>query len=489
MSSGEDLMELKEEYFTRDYRVEPGASHIGMPKYASSFTKGMRIKVFPNSSSSISVTSASQSSSMIFNLPRAGYLCSWSGSEAFLEVTATPNVNCQMEPYASVAKFTQTYNGTDTTGKFNHPYRAACNEILDTPLSKLDIEGPMYGLGATANSYEPFVNSIATTQALQTAGATAAQAGNYVTTAGRTFLIPLRILADGLICDPDSLTPLALLNNNQIEIIFLATQSWCSNISGTPAGVTVTLSNPRLFITRTTVSSDLNSLYMSLMADARLALHTTSKVSQGLTQQVNPSTQNVNCQFTGLPRVMKQIELTLESPAARTNIGTSYKGLTTPDAGITSYRFFLDGVPVSDRDIDVQNYEAYAIYTNMRYNRLKGQKDIQSLANAAIGPYIHSGLGSSIPGAYPSSDSDAAGNYIVFNRAFRACADLGSVNSSFYSGSSARIVDFTFSTDSDVSYYNTGASTQTAISQYTLILLCHSPARVVLGLGSAVYEV
>lgn len=484
-----EVFQMSEEYYTRDYSMEPGASHVGQKKYASSFTKPMKVKVYPNSSSSISVAATGNSSSIIFNLPRAGYYCGWAGSEGYLEVTATPSAACQMEIYGSLARMDQTYNGTIITGKFNHPYRAACNEILDRPLSKLQIEGAMYGIGATGNQYEPFCNGIATTQPVVTSGATAAAAGNYVGTGGRSFLLPFKINADGLLADPDSLTPLALLNSNQIEVSFLGTQSWCSNMASSPAAVTVTISNPILYITRTAVSSDLNNLYQSLMAEGRLAIHTTSKVTTGFAQTVAASTADVNIQFTSLPKVIKYMEVSLESPVARTNNSVAYKALTTLQCGITSFRFFIDNEPVTDKPVDVTKYEAYATYENMRYNRLKAQKDIQSLANAAISPYIHSGLGSSLLNAYPTCDLDSGTDYIVFNSAFRCCADLGSINSSWYSGTTGRVVDFSYTTGSAVSYYNTSASTQTAITQVMAILICHAPSRLILGLGSAIFEV
>ncbi len=484
-----EVMTTSEEYFVRDYRMEPGASHIGQKKYASSFTKPMRSKVYPNSSSSVAVASTGVSSSFIWNLPRAGFGCNWAGSEGYLELTATPDVACSMEIYAAFARVDQTYNGTITTGKYNHPYRAACNEILDRPLSKLQIEGQMYSIAATSNQFEPFVNALATTQAVQTSGATPAVASNYVGTGGRNFLIPFKIMCDGILADPDSLLPLALLNSNQIEISFLGTQSWCSNIASSPGPVVVTISNPILYITRTSVSSDLNNLYQSLMTEGRLALHTTSKVTSSFNPTINPSTQDVNIQFTSLPKIIKYIELSFESPAARTNNSVAYKGLTTLQCGLTSFRFFLDNEPITDKPVDVSKYESYAVYENMRYNRLKSQKDFQNLSNPAISPYIHSGLGSSITNQYPTCDTDSGTNYIVFNSAFRACADLGSVNSSFYSGAVGRVLDFSYTTGSAQSYFNTGVSTQTAVTSLVSVLICHAPSRLVLGLGSCVFDV
>lgn len=483
-------LDLKAEYYMRDHEMEPGVNHVGRQKYASSMTRGMWTKVYPNSSASITVASTAASSSYIFNLPRSGYYCNFPGQSGCLEIVLTPSAACQVEPYASVFRFDQTYNQTITTAKYNHAYRAACAEVLDTPLQNLCIGGAMFGAATQFNQYEPFVNSTVSTQAVATSGATAAAAPNYLTTSGGTFLIPFTILADGILRDPNSLLPICNLNQNQIEISFLGTQSWVSSVNATPAAITMTISNPILYISRTTVSKELNALYNSLIADNRLAIHTQIKVTQGFTQTVLPSTTDTNIQFTALPGLMQFLEVYPESSTARSNIGCAYKGLTTPRCGISAYRMFLDNVPVTDKLVEVAKFEAYHLTNQTRVARLKSLYDVERLDCPAYSPYIHSGIGSSVSSAYPSSDLDSAGsNYCVYNSAFRMSANLGSVNPLWYSGAKARILDLSIQTDATQSYYNTGASTQTAISAgVSFIMVCHAPARLVLGLGNAVFE-
>jgi hypothetical protein len=476
-------LQFQEDVFFSDPEMEP---FMPKPRHLTTLSRPTWTQVFPTSQASFTVAT-SQSSAVNFQLPRSGYLCAAGSYMPYLEITLSPSANASVEPYASIARFDQQYNATSTTSKFNHPYKCASLEVLDTPADKLQAEGGQYGVAATGNQYEPFVNSVSSSQAVSTSGATAASAPNYIAAgASKSFMIPLNLIADGIIVDQDSLLALGNIQTNEIQFSMLPTANWCSQIGATPGAVVMTVSNVSLWIARTTISAESNNMITSLMSEGRLVLHTLIKATASQNITVSSGTQNV--QFSGMPNSIRFLEVVAELPTARalTNIG--YKGLTCVDSGITSYQFALDSVVVSERPISVLRGEAYQSFLSCRLGKMRVTKDVQRLSGPVVSPYIFSGVGSSVNTTgvanYPSSDSDASGDYVIFNRAFRMCADLGSVNQNSYSGSKAQIIDLQITSNGSLSTYTTPNSTFTPSNSVNFIAFALSNARLIFGLGS-----
>lgn len=454
--------------------------------------------VRPSTSESIIIDSSGASATSQFNFKTNGqifYTNSIRSCETHLGLAisnTTVNVvsgtdvgvGIIVEPYALLQQLDTMVNGQNLTKSFSHPWRFACNEVLDLPLSKNMMNGYKYGAQVQYNQAEPIPNAQTSTVACVTSGLTCAAPAYIPAKSSQTFLLPMSIIASLPLNDTDSLLPIGLLSSFQLTLYYRQANLWSWSLGTTPISPSLSLGALQILTYSTSCSEEIMATYRDLYNTGRLVHNTFEKFSTSLGVSIFPNQTAMEITFNHAKKYAQTCELVLEANQMGTWYQQAWKSLTTCNPDIQSYWVKINGENTSDEPIYVAgSLQAYEKYQNCRHTRFVSQHRGEDLADSTMRPSIYCGYRTGRALGLPSSDSSRTDTGCTFSSALRMCEQLSSVDSLPWSGKYVQQVSYQLTTGSGSFYRQldtNGGGSDTAITNFNAILLEYCRAQLVL---------
>jgi len=509
--------DLLSEYIEKSRRSQGPFRYLDDKIYLSQVDRPETLFLRSTNNSDVTVTSSGASSTCEFNIKTNAFLtnampgceshlvydCS-NSNVATISSTVT-GIGIIHEPYAILQQVQHNINGTNLTRAFQHPWRFACNEVLDLPLNKNVMNGYKYGAQVQYNLAEPIMAAQASTQTPVTSlgsavpiltpayiGAPTVASGVVTSPTVVTFYLPFSIIMSLILADTNSLLPDVLLGEHKLTLWFRnSTQvMWPVGVAAANTAVSqqLTYRNIRLLVYTTFVSEDVYKDYKDLYNAGRLVMNTfeRSSISQGCSIFPNTTAQEISL-YPG-SKYVQTLEFVLESSVINSMVGNAYKSLTTCNPNIIQYRILVNSEATTQDYINVDSsLEAYIKCQDCRYTRFKSQFRGEDLVGSTLTPVIFSNYRTARQPGYPCAYTDRTDAGRTFSSALRMCENLSSVDALPWSGKKVNQVSLVLTTGSGSFYqYNSTNGTNgapnvadTALTAFSLICLMYCRSQVV----------